>query len=417
MCQIQLVKPLNYKNLSEKDLRMFAELMWYGNSYNKDAFGYFSNKEVFKCNQEFDYNKFLEQLNSQNHEFIIGHNRFKTKGSAEVMENNHPFETEHFIVVHNGMINNDEKLKKTYNLNYSAEVDSFIIPSLLEHFYRLQTEKNLPKLLKQVAEELYGSYSVIVFYKPESRLFYFKQKSTDFAFGLLKTGKYYTLLGSTKKDNLTKVDSEYLYGIFQTKSNIIVVEPEEEEILEITNEGISKVEDFKERSYYEEHKEYNEQKYGTIISSPSKSVPSSMRGKMKRIANQLDNILRTETNLEVINRKYDMKNGQVILEVKGEVHKSIQQIIEYDLTAWGDCDWTPVIDGNNKITKTLFIFDVDWSQLRDETDYKNLEKASNVLDTYREEVHDYSVNDDVDFDAETFNTKLAVRGLQQLFGG
>ena len=77
MCEIQFVKRVDGKNLSEKDLHTFIKFMSLGDIGNSDAFGFFNDEKCFRSEGKFNYRK----LNSQDimsSNFIVGHNRFAT---------------------------------------------------------------------------------------------------------------------------------------------------------------------------------------------------------------------------------------------------------------------------------------------------------------------------------------------------
>jgi len=67
---------------------------------------------------------------------IIGHCRWPTQGSPENNLNNHPQVIGNIIGVHNGVINNDHELFKSFIkvIDRKAEVDTEIIFQLINHF-------------------------------------------------------------------------------------------------------------------------------------------------------------------------------------------------------------------------------------------------------------------------------------------
>lgn len=90
---------------------------------------------------------------------LIGHTRHSTQGSEKRNYNNHPFYgkagTTSFALAHNGVLGNDEILRKTYNLkNTKIQTDSYIAVQLIEHKSELSMES-----LKFMAEEITGSFS------------------------------------------------------------------------------------------------------------------------------------------------------------------------------------------------------------------------------------------------------------------
>lgn len=65
---------------------------------------------------------------------ILGHTRFATQGGPENLDNNHPVQFGSCFVIHNGHISNDTELFKEHDLKRNAEVDSEIIPALLDKY-------------------------------------------------------------------------------------------------------------------------------------------------------------------------------------------------------------------------------------------------------------------------------------------
>lgn len=62
---------------------------------------------------------------------ILGHTRFATQGSPMNLDNNHPVQSGTCYAIHNGHISNDTELFTEFSLERQAEVDSEIIPALL----------------------------------------------------------------------------------------------------------------------------------------------------------------------------------------------------------------------------------------------------------------------------------------------
>jgi len=63
---------------------------------------------------------------------VLGHTRQSTKGNPDLSPNNHPLKAGTVIGVHNGHINNDDKLFARYHYPRKAQVDSEIIFRMLE---------------------------------------------------------------------------------------------------------------------------------------------------------------------------------------------------------------------------------------------------------------------------------------------
>lgn len=92
---------------------------------------------------------------------VIGHTRHSTQGSEKKNYNNHPFygrAKTRFALAHNGVINNDIRLRKELNLpSTKVETDSYIAVQLIEHKKKLDFES-----IKFMAEKIEGSFSFVV---------------------------------------------------------------------------------------------------------------------------------------------------------------------------------------------------------------------------------------------------------------
>jgi hypothetical protein len=249
MCQIQLIHKLDGSFLNEEDLKEFEKLMCFGSLGNDDAWGVFSDK--FSIKQSGGFNKFgLNNEVLKKSKFIIGHNRLATSGEgscfswnafipppfyhfsvkkAEV-RNHHPFILRDLVLVHNGIINNSEKIKKEYNIKSKIQTDSYAILYLIDHYLNKNNETNrtkkIVKAIQKTTEKISGSYSVFLYDKKTDNLFYFKNFSTNFTFkraGNLLIGSTndrnldYVFFGSPKKQMEIKDNHIYLIN----KTNIL----------------------------------------------------------------------------------------------------------------------------------------------------------------------------------------------------
>lgn len=89
---------------------------------------------------------------------IMGHTRMTTKGNERRNYNNHPFigyaGGVTFSLAHNGVLYNDEMLRKTYGLpDTKIETDSYIAVQLIEDAGRLDMDS-----IQQMAEAVHGTF-------------------------------------------------------------------------------------------------------------------------------------------------------------------------------------------------------------------------------------------------------------------
>lgn len=98
---------------------------------------------------------------------IMGHTRMTTQGDEKRNYNNHPFSGTNFALAHNGVIYNDDSLRKTEKLpDTKIETDSYITVQLIEKKGNLGFES-----LKYMAEKLLGSFTITVMDKDDDLYF------------------------------------------------------------------------------------------------------------------------------------------------------------------------------------------------------------------------------------------------------
>lgn len=68
-------------------------------------------------------------------DYILGHTQAPTSCIREFnRETSHPFEAGNWIVAHNGVLSNDRQIIKDLDLHNTNEVDSSVIPALIDHY-------------------------------------------------------------------------------------------------------------------------------------------------------------------------------------------------------------------------------------------------------------------------------------------
>lgn len=94
-------------------------------------------------------------------EVLQGHTRFTTKGDEHQNYNNHPFlgkAGKKFALAHNGVLYNDDELRKSYRLpDTKIETDSYVAVQLLEQQGELSFDT-----LKYMAEKVKGAFTFSV---------------------------------------------------------------------------------------------------------------------------------------------------------------------------------------------------------------------------------------------------------------
>jgi len=107
----------------------------------------------------------------------IGHTRWATHGKPS-RENAHPHSdcNGKIYVVHNGIINNYQKLKKQLTSeghNIISETDTEVISHLIEKYY----QGNLEKAVEKALGDIHGSYTLVVIMEGEPKLVVARKES------------------------------------------------------------------------------------------------------------------------------------------------------------------------------------------------------------------------------------------------
>jgi hypothetical protein len=206
MCELQFI--YRKENLRKQDLNEFIKMLQFGSLNNSHATGLFNRHFILK-NKGLVNLDLIKQHQKEilNDNFLIGHNRFKTNGSEDKNENNHPFILNSLVLVHNGIISNYRELENEFKfIKTEIETDSYIILRLINHFLKsnkLEDRiKGITTAIKKTCGKIKGSYSVFLYDKISNKIFYFKDNSTEFY--IYKVGN--NLIGTT-----TQIKINYIY--------------------------------------------------------------------------------------------------------------------------------------------------------------------------------------------------------------
>lgn len=120
---------------------------------------------------------------------IMGHTRMTTQGSEKKNYNNHPFpgrvERGAFALAHNGVLYNDQILRKSIKLPHSEiETDSYVAVQLIEKKRALTFDS-----LKYMAEEVEGSFAFTVL-SQDNELYFVKGDNPICIYHFPRTGLY-----------------------------------------------------------------------------------------------------------------------------------------------------------------------------------------------------------------------------------
>ena len=124
-----------------------------------DATGIAFNEEKMKIVKEGKSAYEMVFKHSDDTLALVGHTRHATQGNEKKNFNNHPFPGKvsglHFALAHNGVLSNDDILRRTLNLpKTKIETDSYVAAQLLMSRKKLDFES-----LRYMAEQVHGSFA------------------------------------------------------------------------------------------------------------------------------------------------------------------------------------------------------------------------------------------------------------------
>lgn len=92
---------------------------------------------------------------------FLGHCRKSSRGDSINNNNNHPIKVGEIIGIHNGTLDNDDKIFENLKCKRDGDVDSEAIFRLLHHYTKNGTEPFTIEMMKEVAQRLDGTYAVL----------------------------------------------------------------------------------------------------------------------------------------------------------------------------------------------------------------------------------------------------------------
>ncbi|MBY6038338.1 glutamine--fructose-6-phosphate transaminase (isomerizing) [Fictibacillus nanhaiensis] len=134
----------------------------------------------------------------------IGHTRWATHGvPSKVNSHPHQSSTERFTLVHNGVIENYEQVKKQYisGVNLLSETDTEVIVQLMEYFVNEGME--VEEAFRHTLSELKGSYAIGLIDNQNPETIYVGKNKSPLLVGL---GEGFNVIASDAMAMLTKTD-------------------------------------------------------------------------------------------------------------------------------------------------------------------------------------------------------------------
>lgn len=117
----------------------------------------------------------------------IGHTRWATHGRPSDI-NAHPHKQGNIVLVHNGIIENYEELKKElHDYKFVSNTDSEVLTALIDKLYK--EEHDMLKVLKRLKDKLVGSYALGIMVEGEQKL-YAIRKDSPLIIGVSEDGNF-----------------------------------------------------------------------------------------------------------------------------------------------------------------------------------------------------------------------------------
>lgn len=134
-----------------------------------------------------EYKEAMSLLENSKYRLVMGHARMITNGDSSNANNNQPVVRGDLVIIHNGIIVNDEKIwNENPDLDRTAVVDTEVFAALMEkHDYK----RNLIKAFFESLEEIEGSLSAVIV-----------DRESDWVLLYTNIGSLYVATSSNNKD-------------------------------------------------------------------------------------------------------------------------------------------------------------------------------------------------------------------------
>ena len=119
---------------------------------------------------------------------VIGHCRYATHGSPQDNRNNHPHPAGAGLLVHNGVVQNDDELVRCYRLQRRGECDSETLGLLLA-----RCPGGLSQRSVWMASQIAGAFAVLALWRRPARLL-IARRGRPLCWGQSRAGYYFASL-------------------------------------------------------------------------------------------------------------------------------------------------------------------------------------------------------------------------------
>lgn len=176
-------------------------------------------KEAIPANQFMTSKEVAKLMDTNNPRSMIAHCRMQTQGDKTNNQNNHPhFTKSGLVTIHNGAITNDAELFIKYSIPRDAQVDSEIIPKLIEYY--LPECKDTTEAIRRAIKEIRGSIATAILNASEPDALYLVRREGNLSLALDKdSGVIYF---ATEREALAEIlyKRELCMGFFMKATNV-----------------------------------------------------------------------------------------------------------------------------------------------------------------------------------------------------
>lgn len=156
--------------------------------YDSSGIAYIMENKIFIEKEEGRIGNLKKILDNRIESYLgIGHTRWATHGKP-CKRNSHPHRVGKITLVHNGIIENYETLKrKLEEYSFVSETDSEVVAALIDQLYK--QEGDMIKVLNRLKDYLIGSYALGILVESDDKL-YAIRKDSPLIIGVAENGNF-----------------------------------------------------------------------------------------------------------------------------------------------------------------------------------------------------------------------------------
>ena len=153
--------------------------------YDSAGVAYLKNNKINIVKTSGKIKKLESKLNKTDKSNIgIAHTRWATHGKANSI-NAHPHQVKHITIVHNGIIENYEEIKRNLekeNYTFKSNTDTEVACALLNYYY--EKFNDIAKTIKAFFDNVIGSYAIVLMIDNDLNNLYTIKKESPLVIGI-----------------------------------------------------------------------------------------------------------------------------------------------------------------------------------------------------------------------------------------